>query len=752
MAQEPAQRNDAWTVIGPGGGGTMIDPTVSPHDPNLVCLRCDMTGAYVSADGGDSWRMVNLRSWVTGFAFDPSDPNVIYTANAALWRSEDAGRTWAMAWPDPAGSVEHMRSDHADYCITSESPDYPSRDCRIARVAVDPSDSARLYLALERRDRPTQILCSNDRGATWAPAAELPRQRIFALYVHPRGGVCVVGARGVLVGQGDAWRSLSPPVEDGIRHASVGCPAGADRPAIYASVADGVCISPDAGEHWHRTGLPPEVERPAEIRFRAVACCSTDPSVAYAGIDSVRVAEGPDGVLGGIVKTTDGGRSWTWVLRERNRPAENMFVSWIEGRARNGRPNLLFVGPSSLCVGPNDPNLCFASDMFRTYRTIDGGGTWQQINSVRVGEDRWTTTGLDVTTCYGLHVDPFDRDHLFISYTDIGLFHSRDGGASWTGATRGIPNRWRNTTYWVAFDPDVGGRMWGAFAHHHDLPRTKMWRRRERIDYRGGVARSDDGGESWTLTNEGMPETAATHILLDPDSPADQRTLYVCGFGRGVFKSVDDGRTWERKSRGIDGVEPFAWRITRAGDGTLYLVVARRSDFGRIGDEGDGALYRSTDAAETWTRMPLPDGVNGPVGFTLDREDASRMYLAAWALAHPDGPNTGGGIYLSEDGGRTWRCVFDRVQHVYDVTADPRDPRVLYCCGFESSAWRSTDRGETWSRLRGYNFHWGHRVLPDPTDAEKVYIATYGGSVWHGPAAGDPDAPEDDVPRLPHEA
>jgi hypothetical protein len=84
-------------------------------------------------------------------------------------------------------------------------------------------------------------------------------------------------------------------------------------------------------------------------------------------------------------------------------------------------------------------------------------------------------------------------------------------------------------------------------------------------------------------------------------------------------------------------------------------------------------------------------------------------------------------------------------QHVYDITVDPRDSRILYACGFESSAWRSTDRGETWHRISGYNFKWGHRVIPDPRDPDSIFITTFGGSVWHGPAAGDTDAAEDIV-------
>src|SRR5205807_159396 len=102
---------------------------------------------------------------------------------------------------------------------------------------------------------------------------------------------------------------------------------------------------------------------------------------------------------------------------------------------------------------------------------------------------------------------------------------------------------------------------------------------------------STDGGKTWKQSNTGMPETAATHILVDPASPAGNRTLYACGFGKGVFKSTDGGKTWTLKNVGIEKRQPFAWRIVRDIGGTLYLIVARRSENGEFGDERDGALY-----------------------------------------------------------------------------------------------------------------------------------------------------------------
>jgi len=109
--------------------------------------------------------------------------------------------------------------------------------------------------------------------------------------------------------------------------------------------------------------------------------------------------------------------------------------------------------------------------------------------------------------------------------------------------------------------------------------------------------------------------------------------------------------------------------------------------------------------------------------------------LAAWARASGE-HGDGGGIFLSEDGGKNWKQVLEKDRHIYDVTIDPMDPNVLYATGFESSAWRSLDRGLTWTRIPGFNFKWGHRVIPDPQDHNKVYITTFGGSVWHGSVNG----------------
>ncbi len=737
-AVQAVSRLDQWRVIGPGGGGAQFLPTISPHDSREVLVACDMTGSYITQDEGRSWRMFNLRGRVNFFVFDPRDSNVISAKATGLWRSADRGKSWNLICPDPA-TIERidMSGDHAGETIVSQGDPRGT----VTALAVDPANSRTLY-AVFRNGSLFTLQDSADWGKNWKKSADLSDGGT-GIYVDPTSPeqdrlLYVVGRSTIARREGGKWeRGPTPPGVSSFSSVAAGFTSGGGKPVIYALARPGLFVSEDGGASWSQAGFPG-----TGGTFQAVATSLHHGDIVYLSYGKLK-SEGESCL--GVARSDDRGRTWQLVWKESARSAENIHDIWISERFGPGWGE----NPLNLGVAPDDPDLCYGTDYGRTMRTKDGGKNWDAVYSVRLPDGTFTTNGLDVTTNYGVHFDPFDSKRVFISYTDIGLFRSENGGQSWASSTAGVPSPWVNTTYWIEFDPEVRGRVWGVMSGIHDLPRPKMWQQRSPSTYNGGVCISEDGGRNWRAC-EGLPPTAATHIILDPRSPASARTLYVAGFGRGVYKSADGGRTWALKNSGIAGKEPFAWRLARDSKGNLYLIVARRSEDGSIGNELDGALYRSSDGAETWSRISLPEGVNGPNGQAIDPENPQRIYLAAWGRRIP-ARQSGGGIFLSEDGGATWRPILDRDQHIYDVTVDSRNPKILYACGFESSAWRSIDRGETWQRIRGYNFKWGHRVIPDPQDAKMIYITTYGGSVWHGPAAGDPSAQEDiATPALSH--
>jgi photosystem II stability/assembly factor-like uncharacterized protein len=723
-----------FTVVGPGGGGAMYHATINPHDPSEVLVACDMTGSYISHDGGKSWRMFNLRGPVRFFAFDPIELHTVYAGTQALWRSTDDGESWKLVWPRPATvRTVYMATDHADETIVSDANPIGT----IVALVIDPTDSGTLFVSAVK-DGQAGVFQSKNFGGTWDELHDL-RNSPQKMWIDPNSNktnrdIYVAGKDGVTVRSRGQWRFNPAPNGVAFTDTSVGF-APKQGAILYATTQSGIYLSRDGGASWLPSFLPGK-----GAQVRAIASSLLHPDSAYVSYSHLQL-EGKTWM--GVARTRDAGHTWSLVWKEDKTSSPNIHDDWISKQ----------IGvewgenPLELGVAEQDPELCYGTDFGRTMITTDGGATWHGAYSKQVAGGNWTSTGLDVTTNYGYLFDPFDKSRRFIPTTDIGLFRSEDNGRSWTRSVTGVPEEWSNTTYWVVFDPAIRNKMWGGMSGTHDLPRPKMWRAQSVTTYRGGVCVSTDGGRTWTPSSKGMPETAPTHILLNPDSPAGKRTLWVAAMGRGVYKSTDDGATWTLKNQGITQSEPLAWRLARAKDGTLYVVIARRSENGSINMPGDGALYKSTNGGETWTPVTLPSEVNGPNGLTVDPDNPNRLYLSAWTRATHD-HGTGGGIFLSDDAGKSWKNVLDRDQHIYDVTVDPRNANTLYAAGFESSAWRSIDRGLHWTRISGFNFKWGHRVMPDLENPNMIYITTFGGGVWHGAASGDKRRPDIATPKL----
>src|SRR5450631_169457 len=244
-----AERPGGFRVIGPGGGGAMFNPTISPHDTNTVLVSCDMTGAYITHDGGRSWRMFNLRGTVRFFAFDPAQAKTIYAAVDGLWRSTDDGESWNLIWPKPSAiQAIQMNSDHADEQIIAKLGPLGE----IVALAIDPGDSRTLYAA-GRQDHDAALFISHDSGATWREQARLPEtpRRIWV----GAGTIFSAGPHGVAVVRGG---QVSPrPVPAGITFTDISCGFPAHgAPVFYAVSEQGAFVSRNGGASWTAIHLP----------------------------------------------------------------------------------------------------------------------------------------------------------------------------------------------------------------------------------------------------------------------------------------------------------------------------------------------------------------------------------------------------------------------------------------------------------------------------------------------------------------
>ncbi len=462
-----------------------------------------------------------------------------------------------------------------------------------------------------------------------------------------------------------------------------------------------------------------------------MTACATDGDTVYVGSrGSGRGRERQSTVY----RTSDGGLHWEPILfGDRRYPPTNVEDDWLTLDT-----DWWWGGTAiGLACRPADPDDLIFTDAGRAIRTLDGGKTWFPIYTRHVRDRLWTGIGLEVTTCYRYRFDPHDPQRTYITYTDVGFFVSPDRGKTWQHGAKGTP--WTNTCYEIAFDPEVPGLIWGAWGNAHDLPHWKMLHGGTPPHWRGGICRSTDGGENWEPlgTTSGFPLGTTTTVVVDPASPKGRRTVYAGVIGKGVFKSTDGGESWVKKSEGIDlRTNANVWRLIRAEDGALYCAttIAYRNE-----KPVPGVLYRSRDGAEHWelvnTNQPMP----WIWGVQVEPGNPQVLYVSCFDVpapgframgAYSPWPKTeGGGLFKSTDAGGNWQRVLD-VSQVWDVTFDPRDPKVLYAGTLAKGVFRSEDSGQTWTHLEGLPFVNTHKVTCDPADPDSIYVTTFGGGVW----------------------
>ena len=326
--------------------------------------------------------------------------------------------------------------------------------------------------------------------------------------------------------------------------------------------------------------------------------------------------------------------------------------------------------------------------------------------------------GGRVTTVTGVPTQPRT---FYMGVASGGVFRTTDGGLNWEPITDGkVPLGSVGSIAVAESNPDiiyVGTGSDGV---------------RSNVSTGRGVYKSLDGGKSWEfagLYNAGQIGAVRVH-------PSDPNTVWVAAYGdifksnadRGVFKSTDGGKSWTKTLFVSDSTGAMDVEIQPGNPAIVYAWMSRieRKPWSIISGSREGGFYRSTDGGATWSRgtAGLPGELIGKGNLAVTAANPSRIY--ALIEAKP-----GGGLYRSDDAGQTWAQVNSQaalVQRPFYYTtlgADPTNADVVYA-GAEGF-FKSTDGGRTMAPMRtphGDN----HDIWISPRDGNTMIQANDGGA------------------------
>ena len=481
-------------------------------------------------------------------------------------------------------------------------------------------------------------------------------------------------------------------------------------------------IRPTGSGNWFSLGPP------GGDVFDA-AFSTTDPNIALAGI-------APDGSFGGtLYRSTDAGNTWSETLplngisvfdieftgdgtayigtQDSVRRSTDGGISWTLLNLNIGLNDQVF----DVTLDPSNPLNIWAgiadaggSQPVNVMRSTDSGATWSNR----------TPPLAAPMSCRGIAVDPSNSNTVIAVFGgDFGggqVWTTTDGGDSWTDRSAGLPD---NPMQAVVYDGNRllvgGGQLFGS----------------ENV----GLYRSTDVGATWAPLHDGTwPVLVVDAIAVDPN---DAQTILVATDGSGVNRTTDGGGSWEI---GIGGTGALAGRSLRFRPnsstdlffGTASLAVFRSTDGGdhfaqssngiselnlfsidanplasnelavAFQGQNNGGVLSSLDSGVTWERESAPPTRYSAVRFAPD----GKLYAIS------TGPSTVAqeGLYRREDNG-SWTPLGPDQGPLYESDLNTmrfsrNNPNLILLggadfgvAGFEATIWRSTDAGQSWSKV-----------------------------------------------------